>query len=736
MSSVVRRVVRTVFSKVGLLVGVLGIAVLAGVVAAAAALPAVGAAVGGTDAVAAAVPGLSRSLPALDVAGVTTIEDSQGHPVAHLFVRDQVSVPLAQVSPVMRTAQVDIEDQRFYQHGAVDLQGLLRAAVSNLRAGGTVAGGSTLTQQYVKNVLVTEASTPAAQAAARADSLARKATELRYAIGVEKSMTKDQILQGYLNIATYGRSVYGVQAAAEYFFGIPAARLDLAQAAMIAGLTKSPSTLDPTGPVVGLHDPRKDARVRRDVVLDKMYALGHISRAAWTAARASGLGIANGGRGIRPPQGCVASSAPWYCDYVEQLVLHSPDFAVLGPTVAARRSALFQGGLTIRTALDPSTQRRARAGIEARSNPTDQVVAATAVVQPGTGAVLAVANSKTYDPAASSGSGGSALDYAVPAQYGGARGFQPGSSMKSFTAAAALAGGDALDYTIDSPARIDVGGVDFATCSGRPYRTPTYRVRNASSSEAGTFTMNEALQRSVNTYFVQLEQQIGICAPWQLATAAGITQPGPGGRPVPFDQYASFTLGVDDTSPLQMSEAYAMFAAGGSWCAPLTVTSITRAGRSLYSRGPSCRQLIPSGVADAVAWSLFHNVQGDQFPGTTAAGLATSGIPFAAKTGTNTGGTGGSTSAVWFNGFNAQFAASVVVGDATSNRGLNGQRFGGRVISNASGADLAGSVWRAVMIPILRRQTRHPGFADPSARYAGTQLPAVGALTTPGFAGP
>lgn len=712
------RLVRFVSVKTSLLVGYLGVTVLCGVLVAALALPAIAVVAYGTNKAAAGVQTLPEQLAKPQLQGFTNVYDRNNKLIATFYQKNQQQVALTAVAPVMRQAVVDIEDKRFYEHGAADAQGILRAVASNQVAGNTVAGGSTLTQQYVKNTLVALANgDPAKMAAATATSTDRKIQELRYAIGVEKSMTKDQILGGYLNIATFGRSVYGVQAAALYYFGVPASKLNVQQAAMIAGMTKSPSTLDPTGPVLGLLDPRRGALARRNVVLDTMHDLHHITDAQWTAARRSPLGIINGGQGKSPQRGCLSTVADWYCDYVLNLVFKSPDLAVLGKTQAERETAFYSGGLTIRTALDPGLQASVDKSLRSQAKATDKPVASTAVVRPGTGEVLAVASSKTLRQGATGPDGSTNINYAVEQQYGSSVGFQPGSTMKAFTAAAALADGLTLDTVIDAPYRVDFSGQSFQTCSGSTKAENGYRPGNASSSENGPFTLNAALQESVNTYFLLLEQQIGICKPWQLATAAGITRGQIGKHTTiePFHQFPTFTLGADQTSALQMSEAYAMFGAGGIYCKPLVITSVVRDGREVYAKGPDCKRLIPQGVADAVAWSLYHNVQGDQ-AASTATGLDIPGVPYAAKTGTTN-----DSKAVWYNGFNSQFASSLAIGDAQS--GFNpivGERLGAsRIPKGASGASVAGKVWLAVMGPILKAQSSHPGFADPAPQYGG-----------------
>src|SRR3954471_14145131 len=219
---------------------------------------------------------------------------ADGSTLAEFFTQDRVNVPLSRVAPIMQQAMIAIEDIRFFNHGAVDLQGTMRAALTNLGKGQTTQGGSTLTQQYVKNVLVA-----AGDKHATTDSLARKVREARYAIALERKLTKQQILERYLNIVYFGEGAYGVESAAHRYFGVTAARLTLAQSALLAGLVQSPSDYDP------IHD-QAAAKARRDEVLDRMQAAGFITPLKHQIASTAPLGVH-----LRAPTfGCETSSAP------------------------------------------------------------------------------------------------------------------------------------------------------------------------------------------------------------------------------------------------------------------------------------------------------------------------------------------------------------------------------------------------------------------------------------------
>ncbi len=730
MGGKLSQTVRGMGGKLGQLIAFLGVSTLCGLLCAAMVIPIVGSLAYGVSAGTRAVASLPSAIAVPVLAGRTYVYDRNHGLVATFFSEDRVDVPLAKIAPVMQQALVDIEDERFYDHGAVDPRGLVRALVSNSQEGDTTQGASTLTQQYVKNILKNEATTPAEIAAATAKTLARKVAELRYSIALEQKLTKAQILEGYLNIAPFGQSVYGVEAASEYYFDTTAAKLTLAQAAMLAGEVQAPSLYDPTAG--GTHVVQ--AIDRRKVVLDKMLQLRHISPAAYRTAVASPLGIHK----TVPKQSCYAASvSKWYCDYVLKTLLGDSQLAVLGATSEVRQARIYAGGLAITTALDPGVQRRADAGMAAASDPTDTPVASTAIVRPGTGDVLAVANSKHYGSDAAAGQ--SLNDYAVPFAYGNAIGFQPGSGMKPITMAVALEQGLGLDHRIDAASGLRYDQFRFRNCAGDNVAGGPAPILNEAGQSYGSITMLQGIWESVNSYFAQLESQVGLCPVARLAAKLGVTTVGwaGGAHATPLLQVPTLTLGTNVTSPLQMSEVYATLADHGVYCPPRVVTKIvdTATGRTLYDPGISCRRVIPAGVADAIDWALHHNVLGDldrRSTATPAKVVEADGtvIPTAGKTGTND-----SHQAVWFNGYNAQFAASVVLampttvdrfGNPTT---LVGETLGGATIRTATGGTAAGGVWLKIMAPILEAQGVHPDFpAEPApafrvpGQYTGTSV--------------
>ncbi len=246
------------------------VSALCGLLMAGLALPVLGAASVGAKATEDALADLPVAFDAPAQSQRSTVLDANGDVLAYFYEENRVYVELDQVAPVMRKAMVAIEDHRFYEHGPLDAQGTLRAFITNLAAGGVAQGGSTITQQYVKMVQIEEAKKEGDQAAVEAaqdGTYGRKIRELRYAITVEKTLSKDQILERYLNIAYFGDGAYGIEVAAEHYFGTTAAKLTLAQAATLAGLVQNPSAFNP---VVN----PKAALERRNVVLNRMAELG------------------------------------------------------------------------------------------------------------------------------------------------------------------------------------------------------------------------------------------------------------------------------------------------------------------------------------------------------------------------------------------------------------------------------------------------------------------------------
>ena len=356
------------------------VAIVLGIVVAGLAIPFAGIAGIGARNVARTMDNLPEELKTEDLSQRSTILDANGNRLASVYDENRVTVPLKGISRTMVKALIAIEDYRFYQHGALDLKGTLRALVTNQANSGVVQGGSSITQQLVKLTLLSQAKTKAERAAAIDDTYARKLKELRYAIALEQTHSKDWILERYLNTAYFGDGAYGVQAAAKHYFDVNARDLNLRQSALLAGLVKNPYGYDPT------KFPDR-ALERRDVVLDRMATLSAVPREKAEKTKQKDLGLDV----QEVDNGCLNSRAPFFCDYVIEYLLQDPQ---LGSTVQQRRNVLKNGGLTIKTTIDMTAQQAADESVQAHVFAKDQAIGALAVVQPGTGNVLALAQSR------------------------------------------------------------------------------------------------------------------------------------------------------------------------------------------------------------------------------------------------------------------------------------------------------------------------------------------------------
>ncbi len=631
---------------------------------------------------------------------------TDGSVLAEFYDQNRVYTSLNNIAPVMRQAQVAIEDHEFYQHGAIYLQGILRALVHN-SAGGSLQGASTLTQQYVKQALIENAVAAGNQAevqAAQADTLSRKIRELRYAVGVEQKLTKDQILERYLNIAYYGDGAYGVEAAAKHYFDTSAKNLTLAQSAMLAGIVQNPDAYDPvTHPAAAIE--------RRNVVLNRMAQLGIVSSAAADKAKATKFDKSKV-QAMR--SGCFSSQFPFVCQYAYNTIIQ--DMTSLGKTQTDRINALNRDGLTIQTGIDPKVQQAAQQSMSSFIAPTDPVIGVGVTVQPSTGLITSMVQSRPI-MGSDTKQGQTWINYAVDQSKGGSTGFQFGSTFKAFTAAAALDRGIGVQTKYYSPSPLDFSGVPFQGCDG-PVVEPNWKPRN--STGVGTFNMINAIRYSINTYFVQLELHAGLCNTIKMAEAAGVKSAVGLNLEAPAQQFPSFTLGALEVSPLSMASAYATFANRGVHCDPIVIRSaVTKNNKQLPVPAANCHRVMSADVADGVSYLLQQVMQ----PGGTGAITRIPGYTNqAGKTGTND-----SAQSVAFMGYTPEVAgAGLIAADSTSSyfqnrssKDITGVRTHGSACGSVGcylqghGGSDAGRVWRGVMSAALQGKPDTP-FHSPS----------------------
>lgn len=655
----------SVTSQVGVLVA---LSALMGLLVAGLAIPFAGVAGMGAKAVSKSMKDFPIKISDQPLAERTRVLDSHGNLIATFFDQNRVNVPLSEVAPIMQKALLAIEDARFYEHGALDVKGTLRAFITNQANDGVTQGGSSITQQLAKMTQLNQAKTDAERKAATDDTYKRKLQELRLAVAFEKNYSKDWILERYLNIAYFGDGTYGIQSAARHYFGVNAKDLDLQQASLLAGLVKNPVGYDPT-----TYPDR--ALARRNTVLSRMASLGDITQAQADQTAATNLGLK-----VSPTRnGCLGSPAAFFCDYVRRYLLADPS---LGKTVQDRQQLLNSGGLTIRTTLDMRFQRAADAATAAHVKPTDQAIGALAMVEPGTGDVKAISQSRPMGRKKKKGE--TFLNYVVDSKYGDSNGFQAGSTFKLFTLAAALEEGIPTSTRFHSPPTLNIPSNEFQDCDGPYSDSSTWSVHN--STDSGTFDMYKGTQLSVNTYFAQLEKQTGLCKPYAMARSMGVDLSDPGIERVP-----SFTLGVPSVSPLEMAGAYATVAARGLHCDNRPVARILNSDGKVFKTYPKkCQQVMQQNTADTINDIL----RGVMAPGGFGAGLVLD-KPSAGKTGTIN-----SNMAVWFDGYTPALATASMIAGANAEGHwitLNGQTVGGSYIATAHGSTTAGPMWADAM---------------------------------------
>jgi membrane peptidoglycan carboxypeptidase len=616
--------------------------------------------------------------------------------LGEFYYENRIPVTFDQIPTVTKQALLAIEDARFYYHNGVDLQGSLRALVSNLH-GDSLQGGSTLTQQYVKNMLLYDAADASQAKQANETTIQRKIREARYALTLDKTMSKDDILTGYFNIAYFGEGSYGIGAAAEHYFGVPVGQLTLDESALLVGLVQNPSA----------HDPQRhpaNARNRRDTVLARMQTVGFITADQQKVAAAQPLRL----HITKQTDGCQAGRAPYFCDWVVSTLESDPTF---GATKQERTDKLLKGGLTIHTTLDWKAERAAESALANKLPPQKArnprgIAGAEVMVKPGTGAVLAMTANQPWGYDAKKGQN------VNPYATGASSGFQGGSTFKLFTMVAALQAGISTSQVFVSP---------------QVYYSPVFPgysqknggVHNAGDSEAGTFNMTQAAAFSVNTYFVQLEEKVGVPAVQSAAINLGVNPTQFDKTPVSTDE-GSFTLGTREVSPLEMAGAYAAIAARGNFCKPYAIAAVTDAdGKALAVPGAQCRQVMDRSIADQISSMLTHVITDN---GGTGHNNGDIGRPAAGKTGTTN-----SYGAAWFDGFTPDLASAVWVGDPAGPNHLGGLvnlTIDGTHWARMFGGDLPTMIWHDSMTAALN--------GSPPVPFTGTGAsasPTVGNTT-------
>ena len=536
----------------------------------------------------------------------------------------------------------------------------------------------------------------------------RKLQELKYATSLEQRYSKDQILDGYLNLVYYGDQQYGIEAAAQHYFSVHASQLNLPQAALLAGVVNQPTAFDP------VNNPH-DSKTRRNIVLQKMYQQNIITFKQYSDASVSPISLK-----LKNISGnCASSKYPYFCNYVENWLDQQPS---LGKTVKARQAALQSGGLTIRTSFQPKMAAILDAKLRARvpSNNKYGINDAAAMIKPGTGQIIATGQNTTYSTTA--GLGKSGINLADS-------GFTFGSSTKFFQIVTALERNASPDQTIDvqpqtaKNADNELGtSFKYADFQGPCYENArgSFVIGNDFVVPTGKMTYSRAAAWSVNTAFTQLTQQVGMCNVVDTMVRLGLNRNDLQITP------ASVVLGVGLTSPIGLASAYATAAAGGKYCPPRPVDSITDGnGKKLTVTVGKCKQVMSKQVADETT-QIFQAVLNPNDPKATGhkAALADN-RPAAGKTGTVSGANN-----IWFVGYTPQLATAVWVGHGSGNdRPLKNVPINGTKIGSGNyifAGDLAAPMWKDIMDAALKGQPIEQ-FPTVPGMMSGTVTPSPGA---------
>jgi membrane peptidoglycan carboxypeptidase len=629
----------------------------------------------GVKAGAEALESMPEQLTERPPAQTTYVYAGDGKTLLTMFYEEhRKHVDLDDMSPYLIKAIVASEDSRFYEHNGVDAKGVARAFVANQKAGGVSQGASTLTMQYVRMALRDGARTPREALEATEQTAARKLREMRLAIEVEQRLSKEEILERYLNAAYYGHRAYGIFAASQVFFSKSPRDLSLTEAALLAGLVKAPSAYDPAT------KNQKAALERRNYVIDQMVKINAITAEQAASATRTKIKL----RLSTPPNDCVSVPAEhndwgFFCDYFKSWWREQPAF---GRTPQEREENLRRGGYKVVTSINPKIQKYAMRHVLAKERRGSAIAHGEVVVQPGTGRLLSMAVNRRYsldqekngrhsDRRKGDDEKGNYPNTVNPLLGGGdMAGYQAGSTFKIFTLLAALEEGLPLSTTFYSPARIVTR---YITAPGPATCGIYWCPKNAGKSMTGNQTMWSGFGKSVNTYFVQLEQRVGAEKAVRMAERLGLRWRTGIDRKLATKEHASgwgaFTLGVSDATPVEMANVFATLAAEGKYCEPLPVVSIRNPdGSHALHQGhliaePRCHQAVKVNVARAATDAArcvtgYGAARGSCGWGTSEMVYGTLGRPVAGKSGTTDG-----NKTAWFSGYTPQLAAAAFVAD-------------------------------------------------------------------------
>jgi membrane peptidoglycan carboxypeptidase len=632
--------------------------------------------------------------------------------VATLYRQNREEVPLDEISDYLECAAIAGEDRRFYDHGGVDMPSLVRAALGQVTGDDGAGGASTLTMQTVRNILQQQALNNDEWSEEKKQeeiqkaldpTLDRKIKEMKLAIGLEKNYTKEEILQGYLNIAGFGGNTYGVQAAANQYFSVDASEVTIAQAASLIAIVQYPNLRD-------LSDPEHYAanQERRDVILTAMEDTGCITK----AERDEAIAIAVDEEFVEPsPSSVGCRSAKKGYGYICDYALHVIDeLAALGTTADERQAAWDRGGYRLLLTIDSRLQSVAWSTVHewAPANESRFKLGAVAVsVGVGSGNIITMAQNKTFDDSLEpeKPKTTNAVNLASDVAHGGSQGFQPGSTYKPYVLLAFLAAGNGINESFNASIR-EVNQAEFAdSCDpyldaeGKVLGPPwggKYPFRN-DSNEQGSYTVVRGTAASVNSVFIQMAKAVDQCDIAKIADSIGVHDASGNER---LMTRPSCSIGgcENNIAPITQAAAYAAIANKGIYCEPRLVAAVvTPAGETVEGQPKTCGQsLISPGVANTAAYAMAA-VMG----GTGAASNPNDGTPYIGKTGTTD-----ESVHTWMVGSSTKVATAVWVGNITGKQAMRNV-----LVNGTSGGLLRHRIFRPIAQAI---DGIYPGGAFPA----------------------
>ena len=582
----------------------------------------------------------------------TELYASNGQKFAEFYNQNREEVPLDQISPYVAAAAISVEDPRFREHGGVDVISAARALAQSVIGDGA-AGASTITMQYVRNVRVqtaeaipNEEERDKAYLEATETTTGRKLQEMRLAIGVEKQFSKDEILQGYLNIALFGGTTYGIESAAQRYFGKSALDLNLQESASLIAIVQEPNAYR-----LDVPENIEANKVRRDYILMRMMEEGAIDQATYDAT----VVLPVEPHPTEPKHGCAAAegNAQYFCDYVRLVMVQDPAF---GETYEERQFNFQTKGYQIHTTLDLDMQQQGSATM-ASAVPTYvdgmNLGSAASMVEEGTGRVLMMVQNTAFGDTEELAAqpGYTSVNYNTDLDYGGSTGFQTGSTYKIFTLAEWLASGKSLNATVDGKNRA-FNRINFQdSCLGSD--GGSWSPTNDGGAKVGNVSVRQATTQSINTAYVAMAEQLDQCRIRDTAMAMGAHR---ADGEINSSLPAAILGAANEIAPLSMATAIAGFANGGVTCSPIAIDSINlRDGTEVAAPKSTCNQAVTPEVAAGVTSALQGVVNGGTGNASNP-GIA----PLMGKTGTTDNGI-----QTWMVGATSKVGMAVWVGNAS-----------------------------------------------------------------------